>query len=394
MSHRLVPLRYPVRSLAVRWQSSLFSALGIGLTVAVLAGVLALREGFRALFAETGSDDVAIYLRPGAQSEGESLILYPDDVKILKARPEIAADASGNPLAAAESYLGINLEKEGGGVTIVPVRGIEPTSIAIQGDKFRVVVGRSISFGTDEVMVGRPLSDRLANCRLGDTLTFNMTPFKVVGLFEHDGAYSSEVWGDVDRITAALTRPLRQRVVARLKPPDQRKSLAQIAYDVEHDKQVPSKLQSERAYYEAQTNVLGGVLGTLATILTVLMGSGAVLGAANTMLAAVGARTREVGILVAMGYRGLSVFVSFLLEAAAIGLVGGAIGALLVLPLNGVQTGTTNFATFTEVAFAFRVTPALLAKAVAVALALGILGGAVPAWRASRLVPTEALRRL
>ena len=179
MSHRLVPLRYPVRSLAVRWQSSLFSALGIGLTVAVLAGVLALREGFRALFAETGSDDVAIYLRPGAQSEGESLILYPDDVKILKARPEIAADASGNPLAAAESYLGINLEKEGGGVTIVPVRGIEPTSIAIQGDKFRVVVGRSISFGTDEVMVGRPLSDRLANCRLGDTLTFNMTPFKV-----------------------------------------------------------------------------------------------------------------------------------------------------------------------------------------------------------------------
>ena len=198
----------------------------------------------------------------------------------------------------------------------------------------------------------------------------------------------------MDRITAALTRPLRQRVVARLKPPDQRKSLAQIAYDVEHDKQVPSKLQSERAYYEAQTNVLGGVLGTLATILTVLMGSGAVLGAANTMLAAVGARTREVGILVAMGYRGLSVFVSFLLEAAAIGLVGGAIGALLVLPLNGVQTGTTNFATFTEVAFAFRVTPALLAKAVAVALALGILGGAVPAWRASRLVPTEALRRL
>jgi putative ABC transport system permease protein len=391
---RLVPLRYPVRSLAVRWQSSLFSALGIGLTVAVLAGVLALREGFQTLFTATGSDDVVVYLRPGAQSEGESLIRYPEDANILKTRPEIAADEKGAPLAAAESYLGINLEKADGGVTIVPVRGVEPASFAIQGSRMKIVEGRSIAFGTNEVIVGKPLTERIKHCRVGDRLTFNTKPFEVVGVFEYEGAYSSEIWADVDRITRELDRPPRQRVVARLKPAAERPSVEALAKALEGDERVPSTVKTERAYYAEQTNILGGVLGTLATVLTVLMGAGAVLGAANTMLAAVGARTREVGILVAIGYRGLAVFVSFLMEAAAIGLLGGLIGSLLVLPLNGVKTGTTNFATFTEVAFAFRVTPVLLTRAVIVAFVLGVLGGAVPAWRASRLVPTEALRRL
>jgi putative ABC transport system permease protein len=154
------------------------------------------------------------------------------------------------------------------------------------------------------------------------------------------------------------------------------------------------KLQSEKAYYAAQTTTLGDVLMALATILTTLMGTAAVLGAVNTMLAAVGARTREVGVLVSLGYRGFSVFLSFLIEAGVIGLAGGVLGCLIVLPLNGLQTGTTNWNTFTEVAFAFRVTPPLLAKSVGVAVLLGLLGGAVPAWRASRLVPTAALRRL
>jgi ABC-type lipoprotein release transport system permease subunit len=399
---RLVPLNYPLRSLRVRWSPSLFSALGIGLTVAVLGGVLALREGFQTVLAETGRDDVLVYLRPGAQSEGESIVRYPGDSAILKTRPEVALSATpaetawlpaGQPLAASESYLGIKLEKvDGSGTTIVTVRGIEPASLAIQGSRWRVLEGgRPPTFGADEVVVGRPLASRIRNCRVGETLVFNVTPFKVVGIFEHDGAYSSEIWGDVDRITAATQRPFRQRVVAKVKPgtdPDA------VAKELEDDKRVPVKAQTERAYYRSQTSRLGDVLLFLATVLTSLMGAAAVLGAVNTMLAAVGARTREVGILVALGYRGSSVFLSFLFEAALIGALGGLIGCLLVLPLNGIQTGTTNWNTFTEVSFAFRVTPALLARAVLVAVVLGLLGGAVPAWRASRLVPTAALRRL
>ena len=388
---RLIPLSYPLRSLLVRWSPSLFSALGIALTVAVLGGVLALREGFQSLLGETGREDVGVYLRPGATSEGESLVRYPGDANILKARPEIEAEANGTPLAACESYLGINLPKiDGSGTTIVTIRGVEEASLKIQGDRLRKVAGVWFHFGTDEVIVGRPLTKRLRHCEIGDTILFNVRPFKVVGIFEQDGSYSSEIWGDVVQITGALDRPWRQRFLAKLKP---NTDLALVNEQLKKEK-TPLSVESERHYYGRQTTALGGVLLVLATILTTLMGTAAVLGAVNTMLAAVGARTREVGILVALGYRGFAVFVSFLIEAAAIGAVGGALGCILVLPLNGIETGTTNWNTFTEVAFAFRVTPALLGRAVFVAVVLGLLGGAVPAWRASRLAPTAALRRL
>lgn len=392
LSGRSIPISYPVRSLVVRWSPSLFSALGIGLTVAVLGGVLALREGFKALLAETGRDDVLVYLRPGAQSEGESIVRWPEDVKVLLTRPEIAVDEKGAPIAASESYLGINLDKiDGSGTTIVPVRGVEDMSFVIQGDRLTIAAGRKPAPGTDEVIVGEPLSRRIRNCRIGDTLVFNVTPFTVVGLFRHEGAYGSEIWGDVDRITAATQRPFRQRLVARMKPGT---DVAAVAKELESDKQTPVEVKTERLYFEEQTTRLGGVLEVLAMILTTLMGTAAVLGAVNTMLAAVGARTREVGVLVSLGYRGTAVFLSFLIEAGAIGLAGGAIGCLIVLPLNGIETGTTNWNTFTEQVFAFRVTPVLLGQSVAVAVILGLLGGALPAWRASRLVPTAALRRL
>jgi putative ABC transport system permease protein len=388
---RLVPLRYPLRSIGVRWTASLFSAVGIGLTVAVLGAVLALRQGFQSLVSTTGRDDVGVYLRPGATSEGESVVRHPGDSQILATRPEVDS-RSGLTLGATESYLGIKLAKiDGSGTTIVTVRGIEPASLAIVGDRLRVVEGRAIQFGADEVMVGRRLSARIKDCRVGDTLTFNVRPFKVVGLFENDGAYGSEIWGDVVQVTAATLRPFRQRFIAQWKPGTTR---AEVEEDLRRDGRVVVNVQTEREYYAAQTGALGAVLSVLAGILTTLMGLAAILGAVSTMLAAVGSRTREVGILVALGYSGFAVFLSFLAEAAAIGAIGGAIGALLILPLDGIETGTTNWNTFTEIAFAFRVTPPLLATAITIAVVLGVVGGALPAWRASRLQPTAALRRL
>ena len=391
MHLRFVPWSYPWRNLLVRWQASLFSALGIAMTVAVLCGVFALRNGFQSFLSTTGREDVLIYLRPGATSEGESGIPLEKVEQYKKERPEVLLDEGGRPMAAGEIYLALFLDKADGlGQVNVPIRGIEETSIPIHGKAWQLVDGRLPAFGADEILVGVPLVERIAHCQLGDTLVINLTPFKVVGLFDHDGAYRSEIWGDVERIAAALDRPVRQRVVARIKPGV---DVPAIARELASDKQLPSKVMTEAAYFASQTNVLGGVLTVLGVLLTTILGIAGVLGAANTMIAAVGARTREIGVLRSIGYGTWGILTAFLVEAGLIGLVGGCLRALLVLPLNGLQTGTMNWNTFTEQTFAFRLDGPLLVQAVGIAVVLGLLGGLAPAWRAAHLRPVEALRR-
>lgn len=389
---RLIPWSYPVRSLTVRWSSAAFSALGIAMTVAVLCGVFALRNGFEALLATTGAEDILVYLRPGATSEGESGIPFEKVQLYKKDRPEVALDEQGQPLAAGESYLALFLDRaDGEGQVNVPIRGIEEASLRLHGAKLQIVEGRAVAFGANELMVGAPISRRIRNCQVGQVLRVNTTEFTVVGVFEYDGAYRSEIWGDVTRIQQALERTFYQRVVARMKPGT---DVARVAAELKDDKQLGSKVLTERAYYASQTAVLGGVLVFLGVFLSAVLGVAAVLGATNTMLASIGARTREVGILRSMGFRGSAVLLAFLVEAALIGLGGGVLGCLLVLPLNGLETGTMNWNTFTETSFAFRVDPSLLLTAVLIAMGLGVLGGLIPAWRASNLKPVEALRRL
>jgi putative ABC transport system permease protein len=390
MALKLLPLAYPLRSLRVRWSSSLYSAIGIALSVAVFSAILALRTGFEDAFSETGRDDVAIYLRPGATSEGESGIRKEQVELLKKSRPEIQADADGVPLAAGESFLALNLARLDGGTTNVPIRGIEPATLKIHGPDLDILEGRAISFGADEVMVGRPLVNRIRNCRVGDTLQINYGRFEVVGVFDHGGAYTSEIWADVDRLAGAIKRDVRQRVMAQMKPSV---SVEAVAEELERDKQAPMKVLGERAYFASQTGVLGGTLLVLGLLIGGIMGIAAMLGATNTMLASVGSRTREVGILLSLGFGRFAIFFSFLLESALIGLAGAAIGLLLVLPLNGIETGTTNFQTFTEATFAFRISPRLLLDATLFAVLLGLIGGAAPAWKAARLLPTQALRR-
>ena len=387
----MVPWSYPVRNMLVRWQASLFSALGIAMTIAVLCGVFALRNGFAALHSQTALDNAVVYLRLGATSEGESGIAL-TDVDRFKTRPEVALDEKGQPLAAGESYLALFLEKEeeAGALVNVPLRGVEPASFAIQGDLLKIVEGRNVTFGSDEIIVGRPLVGRIRGCRLGEDLVVNTTPFRVVGIFEHEGVYRGEIWGDVERMAAALERPVRQRVIARVKPGTDMRALAK---ELEEDKQLPSQVKTEQAYFESQTSVLSGVLGILGNLLAGILGVAAVLGAANTMLAAVGARTHEVGVLRSLGFGRFAILMTFLIEAALIGLAGGLIGTLIVLPLDGLQTGTMNWNTFTETAFSFQVDAGLLLTAISIAVSLGLVGGFVPAWRASRLEPVDAMRR-
>ncbi len=384
-----LPINYSVRNISVRWASSLFTALGIAMTVAVFAGVISLQEGFEQLYRERGRPDVAIYLRPGANSEGESAFSRERANILLKERPEIAVDAQGHPLAAAETFLAAYMEQVIGGNTNVPLRGIQPASIALQGDALQLVEGRWLEFGTDEVVVGQPVSERMVDCALGDTLVLNMTPFKVVGVFTHAGAEGGEVWGDAERMLEALDRSYFQRVIARLKPGT---DIETVAAELEDDARVPAKVLSEVEYLAAQTTYLSGVLEGLAMILTVIMGVAAVLGSMNTMLASVGARTHEIGVLLAVGYSRFSIFMAFLIESAFIGALGGALGVLIVLPFDGLQTGLMNWNTFTDVSFAFTITPKLIMTSFVIAFVLGIVGGTLPAARAAALKPVEAFR--
>ena len=385
----MLPLRYTARNVLVRRSSALLTVLGIACTVAVFAGVIALREGFESVYQVRGEEDIAIYLRPGASSEGESWITRDIVDIVMKERPEIAQAADGRPLAAAESFLAVYMEQLDGDLTNVPLRGIQPLSLELMGDAVRLVEGRWFEFATDEVVIGRPLTERMRDARIGDTIMLNVTPFKVVGIYEHDGALGSEVWGDAERMIDALDRPGYQRIVARLAPGT---DLEAVKDDLGEDRRAAVGVQSEREYLGAQTGALGGALSILAGFLTIVMGSSAVLGALNTMLASVAARTHEIGVLLSLGYSRLSIFMTFLLEAAFIGVLGGVLGVLLTLPFDGLGTGMTNFNTFTDVSFAFRVTPALVAQAFGLAFVLGLVGGALPAWRAARMKPVDALR--
>lgn len=387
---KLPPISYNLRSLWVRRSATLLTMVGIGSTVAVLAGVLALQQGFASLYTSGGRDDVVMFLRPGATSEGESGFRR-ETAEILKKNvPEIAVDDQGRPLASGELYLAVRRQKLDGGETNVPIRGVEPMSFAIAGDAMQVLEGRRFQPGTDEVIVGQALVDRIKDCQVGRTILINTTPFKVVGVFDYSGPFRSEVWGDAARMSEALQRPGFSRVVARLKPGTK---LEVLTERMKNDKQTPSKVLDEQTYLSSQTMALSVTLYALGVFLALVMGTAAVFAGTNTMLAAISARSHEIGVLLAIGFRPFSIFMSFMFEAVVLGLLGGLAGCLMVIPLNGLRTGTTNFQTFTEVAFAFSVTPRVLGIAVVFACVLGLLGGLIPAWQAASRDPVDALRR-
>ena len=418
-----LPLGYSWRNLVVRRASTLFTALGIGMTVAVFCGVFALRSGFEQLYAPRGSDDIAIYLRPGANSEGESVISRETADIIIKERREIARDPAGNAIAAAECYLATFLEKLDGGRTNVPMRGVQPMTFEILPERPEIVDGEMFRWGSDQVIVGVPLSGRIQGCQVGSSITINLTEFEVVGTFTAPGMYAGEIWGDADRMMDALERPAFQRVIARLTDAGrsqllEAEELAQkaeepetsdassegtpatvpksptfgIVKELEDDPRTPLQLMSERNYLSKQTSALSGVLLGLAVLLTMIMGAAAVLGAMNTMLASVGSRTHEIGVLKAIGYRPGAVFAAFLLESMFVGVLGGLLGLLIVSPFHGVETGATNWNTFTDVSFSFRLTPSTAVTALVIAVAVGVIGGVIPALLAARRRPVDALR--
>jgi len=385
----LVPLRYNLRSLFVRSSSTVLTVCAIGATVAVLAGMLSLQQGFVTLFEERGRTDVGVFLRKGATSEGESGITREQCEILTKELAEVERNAADQPLASAELYLAVRLRKFDGGETNVAIRGVEPMTFQIQGDDIRIAEGAKFTPGADELIVGSGLTTRIANCRVGDVLRINTVPFRIVGVFEGKGGYRSEIWGDLDRLSEALQRPVRSRVIAKMRPDA---DLAAIEARYTDDLRLQPKVQSEQQYLASQTQRLSTTFKVLGTFLAFIMGIAAVFTGTNSMLSAIGARTHEIGILKAVGYRPFAIFLSFLGEAMLLGALGGVAGCVLVLPFQGAETGTMN-QTFSEVTFAFRTTWSVMLTSVLFAALLGLVGGLWPAWRAAKMTPTQALRR-
>jgi ABC-type lipoprotein release transport system permease subunit len=385
-----IPFVYNLRNVMNRPVATLTTALGIGLTVAIFIGALALAAGFRSALVSTGRDDNAMVLRKGADSEISSG-LSRDQVQVLRADPEIAAGPDGRPLVTADLVVLTNKQRLGqSGSSNLTVRGVDPTAGAVRGE-VRIVEGRMFTPGTDEVIVGRRIAPRFQDCRIGDRIEFQKREFTVVGHFSAGGSsFESEVWGDVEVLAPALQRANAfQTVVFRMKDPAR---LPDIKRRIEADPRLQAQVLSEREFFRRQSETFTTLITVLGTFITVIMGVGALFGAANTMFAAIGARTREIATLLTLGFSPLAVMASFIIESVLIAALGGVIGCLLALPVNGITSSTTNFSSFSELAFQFQVTPEAMVSGLVFAVALGLVGGFFPALRASRQSLARSLR--
>jgi ABC-type lipoprotein release transport system permease subunit len=386
-----IPFVYNLRSVTQRPVSTALTALGIGLVVAVFVAMLALANGFIAALVKTGSSDNVLLLRRGADSELSSGIPR-EAINIISASPHIATGSDGRPLISPETYIVLNIPRAGGdefAVANVVARGVSEKAFEVRRN-IKIIEGRRFSAAQSEICVGSKLAGRFANVNVGDVLRFSNRDWKVVCRFTADGSsFESEIWGENEQFQNVFRGQSFQDIAFRLKDPA---AFDEVKRAFLADQRIQVDAHRESEFYASQSELLGNILRFLAIMITGIMAVGAVFGAVNTMYAAVSSRTPEIAVLLTLGFHPRSVLASFLAESAIIAFIGGLVGCLLALPINGVVTSTTNWASFSEIAFAFRVTPQLLLAGLVFAVVMGVVGGFFPARRASRLPVIQALR--
>jgi putative ABC transport system permease protein len=387
-----IPLTYNLRSLKVRWTSSVVAVLGIAGTVGVFVAMLSLAQGFKATLVASGSPRNAIVRRAGATSEMES-VMQLDQVRVIEDAPGVERGSVG-PLVSPEVVVVAAFPLRSSGTDAnVQVRGVSPKVLAVR-DSARIIAGRFFQPGLAELVVGRNVAHSYVGFELGKTVRFGGGTWTVVGVFDAGGsAFDSELWCDANVLNQVFQRPqnIFQSVTVRLTSPD---ALTRFKDALTSDPRVTVQVDREVDYYEKQSRQLTTLISVLGTIVALVMGIGAVFGALNTMYSAVTERSREIATMRAIGFGVGSVVLSFIFEALCIAFVGGLLGCLAVLPLNNLTTGTINWQTFSHLAFAFRVTPFLLGSGVIFALLMGLVGGVPPAIRAARQRIAVALREL
>jgi len=387
-----IPVVYNLRSVKARWTSAIVAVLGIAGTVGVFVAMLSLARGFRATLVSSGSDDNAIIMRAGATSEMTGGV-YLDAVKIVQDAPGIARGPDG-PLVAAEVVMVAPIPLLSTGTDAnVQLRGVSKNVLDIR-NKFKIVEGRMFQPGLTEVIVGKNANISYAGLTVGNTISLGNLKWKVVGVFDAGGsAFDSEIWCDGHLLGPAYNRPdtFFQSVTVHLTSPD---SLQQLKDSVTSDPRLNLDVSREIDYYSKQSTRLTRLITVLGGLVAGIMAVGAVFGALNAMYSAVSERGREIATMRALGFGGPSVVFSFVIEALLISFVGGLLGSIAVLPLNGLTTGAMNLQTFSHMAFAFKITPELLVKGVVFALLMGLIGGVPPAIRAARRPVAQALRAL
>jgi putative ABC transport system permease protein len=385
----MIPAKYNLRNLRVRWLTTLMTVLGTALVVWASVLSFGLAEGLEHALLITGNNLDLIVLRKGANDESSSGL----EQKVAREIANlggIARTADGKPMCSLEFVTILTLPRSGhGGTTNVVVRGLEQNGRALRPG-FRIVEGRDVKPGVNEVITSRAMAERFDNLAMGGKLDINKVNFTVVGYFEAGGsAAESEVWTDLRDLTNARRTPEAISIV-NLRANDEAAKQALINR-IQEDEQFNLKVVDEPHYFAEQMNssLLIRIIGTcIAGFLTV----GAMFAAANTMYAAVANRAREIGTLRALGFRRRSILTSFLLESILICVMGGVLGCLLTLPFNGLSTGSLNWNTFSELTFSFRFGPKVMLQGLALALVMGLLGGLFPAIRAVRMNTVTALR--
>jgi putative ABC transport system permease protein len=381
-----------LRTIPQRLGSSAVAVIGIAGVVVVLVSVLSIASGFTAAMRDAGSPSRALVMRSGADSEMTSG-LGGTAVDVIKQAPGMRRNGQA-PLASAELYVIIDLPKKSTNTSAnVPMRGVDQAALLVR-DEASVIEGRMFEFGTNEVIVGRGASGQFAGLTVGEEIRSGQNRWRVVGIFESDGGlYETEIWCDARVLQGAYRRGnTYQTVLARLDSSD---SFTTFRDWLTANPQLNVQVRRETEYYAAQSRALSSLIQGVGFGIAALMGIGAVFGAILTMYTAVSTRSREIATLRALGFNATSVVVSVLTESLVLGAIGGVLGGLAAyVAFNGYQTSTMNFQTFSQVAFAFRVTGDLLALGLIYALLMGLIGGLFPAVRAARLPIPSALREL
>jgi len=386
---KAIPFAYIVRNLWVRRVTTLLTALGMALVVYVFATVLMMSEGIRATLVATGQADNVIVLRKGAGAEINSAIARAQ-AAIIETLPGIATDALGRRLVSKEPVVLNNLPKRGSGKpSNVSVRGTSELGLQLR-PQVRLVEGRLFRPGSSEVVAGRAVASGFQGVGLGETLRFAGREWTVVGVFDAGrSGFDSEIWGDAEQMMQAFRRNAYSSVVFRLADLDGFDN-ARAALD--DDPRLSLEAKREVRFYAEQSEALATFINILGLSLSVIFSIGAVVGAMITMFAAVASRVGEIGTLRALGFRRSAVLIAFLGEALLLALVGGVIGMGAASLMQTVNISTTNFQTFAELAFQFKLTPLIAGQTLLFALCMGLVGGFIPAWRAARLAIVDCLR--
>jgi putative ABC transport system permease protein len=380
-----------LRTLGQRRGASTAAAFGVLVVVAVFIAILSIAAGFQATMASTGDPATVIVLRGGSDSEMTSGVSR-DSARIIADAPGVLRSTAG-PVASAELFVIVDVPKRGTGTDAnVPLRGVRPAAFAVRRN-FRIVEGRRFETGKNEVIVGQGAALEFAGLEVGHQLRWGENEWTVVGIFTDGGSLSeSEIWCDVDVLQPAYRRTGFQSVHARLESDT---AFQPFKDALTSDPRLDISVYRESDYYAAQSEGLTRLVYVLGFLICPLMVAGAVFGALNTMYSSIATRSREIATLRALGFGSGPVVVSVIVESLFLAALGGAVGAAFAYyAFNGFRAATINWQSFSQVAFAFEVTPALLVLGAAIALAIGLLGGLLPAVRAARMPVAAALREL